>query len=401
MRREIACSSAVVGDRLVEEFVGARPHGLEHDRRVRLGGDDEKPYVGVLALDRRHRRRDGSRAPRIDNDDVRLLGGRVYQRCQFGCAPSGRAHTARTQELLQPTIERIDDEDFRNQMCGHVVYCSPYQQHFPQERGRVVDCARPLRLAGNRDQRPMTSLLPSAQSSMGVQDVRDRTWPSRTTPMMYATLPMSTRCTSEPCAALGRCRWTAVAQYPLVAQLPRTARLPLPGRTGIHLCESHTAEWPVRQRPRHPASSGPMMCPRFDIDVYRVAASPTAQCTLLGQFRLCWTAVIQPAPRTSSHRSSAVSRQTIWNQPDESILGGADLEGQLKPVVRRRIAVRIERREAGPGVARRWRECRHRGDIWARSGIIRRPSQLFRVKVRCWRYGVSGERSPSCLPTDP
>ena len=48
----------------------------------------------------------------------------------------------------------------------------------------------------------------------------------------------------------------------------------------------------------------------------------------------------------------------------EAVLGTADLERHLQTVVGRRIAIRIERREAGPRIGRGWRGCRHRA--WSR-----------------------------------
>ena len=104
------------GDRLLQELGGPGAHRFEQHGRVRLRGDDQKAHARMLALDRRHRRRDRACAARVHDDDVGQLRGRVHQGGELRRARSRRAHAARAQELLQLAIERVDDEDVRNQI---------------------------------------------------------------------------------------------------------------------------------------------------------------------------------------------------------------------------------------------------------------------------------------------
>ena len=171
------------GDRLVQEFGRAGPHRLEQDRRVRLGGHDEEPCRRMLALHRRHRRRDGARAARVHDDDVRRLGRRVHQRGQLGRAPARRAHAARAQELLQLAIERIDDENFRNQTCSHL--CIAHRTNSTFRRNEAESSTRqvvPLRPRRDRDE--------PADDILVIRPVRRPPMPSRKKPMMFAMVTL-------------------------------------------------------------------------------------------------------------------------------------------------------------------------------------------------------------------
>ena len=73
----------------------------------------------MLPFHRRHRWRDGAGAAGIHDHDVGALGRRLRQSGEIRSARPSRAHAAGAQELLQVTIERIDDENFGNEWCGH------------------------------------------------------------------------------------------------------------------------------------------------------------------------------------------------------------------------------------------------------------------------------------------
>ena len=86
-----------------------------------------------------------------------------------------RAHAARAQELLQLAIERVDDENVRNQTSSHVVLA--HRTNSTLRRNEAVSSTLPPPCVnpGIATRRPQTSLLPVAAHALDEEphDVRD------------------------------------------------------------------------------------------------------------------------------------------------------------------------------------------------------------------------------------
>ena len=360
-----------------------------------VGSDSEattrNPTSRVLALHRRHRRRDGARAARVHDDDVRRLGRRVRQSSQLGRAPPRRAHAARAQELLQLAIERIDDENFRNQTCSHLCIAHRTNNTFRRNEAVSSTVLVPPCQAGNRDEPADDVLVTRSAHALDEEahDVRDG----------HARLSVR-RAGEERVDVEQRHRHDSGAPRVILAvgaDAGRAASLnrlggAVPGGAGILLRESH---------PARPAALDTLLgradhVPLLGAHGQRVADLEDRAVAVLD---------VVPVIRRRPDRWTRLSfgRSSARNQPDERRFSeAADLERHLQTVVGRRVAIGIERCEAGARIGSRLARCRRRALSQRDRVHSRRPASCTcRRPNRASTGRCSPRRPPSSRPICP
>jgi hypothetical protein len=89
----------------------ARPHGIEHQRRIQRGRHNDQPGVRVLPFEGTQDRGNAGVGPQIEHHHVRRHARRMGKRGQANRADTVGTHAGGTQAFVQDSILGPDDSD--------------------------------------------------------------------------------------------------------------------------------------------------------------------------------------------------------------------------------------------------------------------------------------------------